>query len=152
MPSINRPLYHRQPGNSNRGSSGNDLSRDIPQEYRRRVGIWLRDMRTDGGMRQQDLGDALGVGFTTISSIENGRSAIPPDRYETLAEILGVPNAEFGKLMLRYSNPWAYGMIYGFTKALREELGQFPNRNGTNAGLVGSSKARHQTAIAKTLS
>jgi len=132
MAAINRPLYHRT---NNRGSKGNDLTRDIPSEYRRRVGAWLKDLRLDAELRQQDIGDALGICFTAISSIENGRGAVPPDRYEAIADLLGVPKEEFGKKMLRYTNPWAYGMIFGFTKELRDELGHVLNRNGTHTGV-----------------
>ena len=132
MPAVNRPMFQRQ--HNARGSKGNDLSRDIPNEYRRHVGAWLREHRLANDLRQEDLAVALGVVATAISQIENGRASIPPERYEALADFLGIPHAEFGKTMLRYTNPWAYAMIFGHTKEIRDEIENIPSRHGTVKG------------------
>lgn len=139
MPTVNRPFAQRA---RRRGASPNnlDLSRDIPHDYRRVVGAWLRDLRLKAGMTQAQLADILGVGFTAISAIEVGRGSVPPERYDALASALGVDRAEFGKTMLRYSNPWAFEMIYGDAMSrserarLKEELAQMPTRVGNGSG------------------
>ena len=113
---------------ANRGSKGDDLSRDIPHDYRRYVGQWLRDLRVQSNLRQQDVADVLGLGFTAVSAMETGRTSVPPEQYEAMANVLGVDHVEFGKTMLRYSNPWAYKMIFGADRKLTDELSELPGR------------------------
>lgn len=122
-------------GRTTRGSSGTDLTRDIPHDYRRQSGAYLRDLRTKRGLTQQQLGEQIGVGFTAVSAIENGRVSVPPDKYELLVSALGVPRQEFGKIMLRFSNPWAYALIFGAREqALKDELAAMPSRYTDRTG------------------
>ena len=130
MSSINRPMYKRLPTNSvDRGSKGADLKRDIAFDYRRTVGIWLRDLRQSRELTQQDVADQLGLGFTAVSAIEVGRSSVPPEKYEELADLYEVDHKEFAKKMLRYSNPWAFAMIFGADKQLSSDISEIPVRN-----------------------
>ena len=123
MTAISNPLAGRSRGDSA------DIPRDLAYEYRRRVGAWLREARLRADMTQQQLADRLGMGFTAVSAVETGRNAIPPERYEALADALGIDHAEFGKFLLRYTNPWCYALIYGTReRSLREDLGLIPER------------------------
>jgi len=126
MPNLSRPLH----GRNARGSTGSDLGRDIPHDYRRKVGAWIRERRLASQLTQQDLANQLGVGFTAISAIEVGRGSVPPERYEAMADALGIDHEEFAKVMLRYSNPWAYGMLFGKDRKLKDELKEMPERVG----------------------
>ena len=105
------------------------LPRDLGYEYRRRLGAWVRQARLAVGLTQQQLADRLGVGFTAISAVENGRNNIPPERYELLAEALGVDKQDFGRLVLRWTNPWLYALLFGDGEhSLKEDLGAIPER------------------------
>lgn len=85
----------------------------IPSTYREAFGEWLKEKRLAAGLRQQDVSDVLGVGITTISGMEVGRISVPPARYEEYADMLGVDRVEFVKECLRFSNPWAYLVLFG---------------------------------------
>ena len=132
MANLSRPFQFR----ATRGSSGSDLSRDIGYDYRRTVGRHVRDWRLAKGLTQEQLAQQMGMGFTAVSAIETGRGAVPPERYEDFAAILGVPRREFGKFMLRYTNPWAYAMIFEeeahADPQLRRDLQAIPERLGVN--------------------
>ena len=53
---------------------------------------------------------------------------MPPHLWEDMAKALEVDPKEFAKFMLRYTNPWAYGLIFGMTPELRAELNTIPER------------------------
>lgn len=96
-------------------------------EYRRKVGSYLRDQRLRIGMTQAELGKVLGMGHTAISAIELGRGSVPPERYAGISSVLGLQEEEFGKFLLRYTNPWLHALIYGTTdKILGHDLKKFP--------------------------
>ena len=131
MANLSRPFQFR----AGRGSDSAELNRDIAYDYRRTVGRMVRDWRLAKGMTQDELARAMGMGFTAISAIETGRSTVPPERYQEFADILNVERVEFGKLMLRYSNPWAYALIFDPEHAdrpLQEDIGSIPERIGVN--------------------
>lgn len=129
MPTINRPFHKRVTA---RGSKPSDLTRDVAHDYRRTVGAWIQHHRSDKDLTQKELGDLIGVGPTAISAIELGRGSIPPERYEVLATVLGIPLETFGMTMLRYTNPWCYAMIFGKDdKKLRDDLETIPTRGGS---------------------
>lgn len=130
MPAINRPFYSRFNTEDHKPRAAGGLDRNTASDYRRHVGLHLREARLGLGLTQSDVGDMVGVGYTTISAIEVGNSSVPPDRYEDMAKALEIPAKEFGELMFRYSNPWAWGMIHGFTPQLRKELGLLHTRQG----------------------
>jgi transcriptional regulator with XRE-family HTH domain len=50
-----------------------------------RIGDLVRTLRTNAGMTQAELGDAIGLSRTSITNLEQGRQAIPTD---TLVRIL----------------------------------------------------------------
>ena len=86
---------------------------DIGFHLRREAGYQLRDMRLQKELTQLGLGQLLGVGETSISSWELGRSSIPPERAAELAGIFNEDPAEFGKFLLRYKEPFIYALLYG---------------------------------------
>lgn len=50
----------------------------------------IRRLRMERGMSQQDLGDALGVGWQTISNVERGATGLNSKKIEAYAAALGV--------------------------------------------------------------
>lgn len=134
MAGISKPMQGRKSGTAKRngrGSAGSDLDEALAYEYRRKVGAKLRDYRLRAEMTQAQLGDILGVGLTTISAIETGRSSLPPERYAAIVSIFGLDRKDFGKFLLRYTNPWLSDLVfYGEDKSLDRDLAQFPERIG----------------------
>jgi len=91
------------------------------QARRRAGGQWLRELRTRRGLSQRELATAVGAEYYTfISQLENGRGRIPPDRYETWAEALGLPVWNFVFNIMRYYDPVTFEILFG-------EAGEFAN-------------------------
>lgn len=89
----------------------------------------MRDLRLSKDMRQSDLCDLIGFGSTALSNIERGHTALASDRWDDMADALGVDRKEFVKVMLRYSNPWAYRTLFGQNDmALAAEIDMIPKR------------------------
>jgi hypothetical protein len=53
--------------------------------------------------------------------------------WEKMAKALHVDSREFVQVMLRYTNPQAYGMLFGFTPELRTELDTTPGHYSKTA-------------------
>ena len=99
---------------------------------RKTIGHYLKEKRKELGLTQQQLLDALGsdAWWTAWSAVERGERSLPPYMWEAVANLLGIPNEEFADTMLRHTNPWAHGMLFGFTPELRAELAEIPERYG----------------------
>ncbi|MBU8544785.1 MULTISPECIES: helix-turn-helix domain-containing protein [Roseomonadaceae] len=80
--------------------------------YRVGFGQYFRDVRLARGLTQRELANLTDVTISAISSIEVGRSFPPPARCVVLADALGVDLAEFGKEVLKWSNPWIFAMMH----------------------------------------
>lgn len=99
------------------------LGSDLAYQYRRIIGGRVRQMRLGADMTQRQLADLLGVGETAVSALELGRSVVSPERYAQLADLFRLDRAEWGKWLLRYTDPFLYALIYGEQDAhLREDL------------------------------
>jgi len=101
--------------------------RDIGYDHRRAAGVYIAELRIRRGFSQRELAKVLGVVNTAISAIELGRNSVPPERYEELADALGVPHRTFAKVMLKHTNPWLFAMLYPDEMA-PEELNTIPER------------------------
>lgn len=114
MPSVTNPLATRR----------DEEGRDVGHELRHAFGRQLRKWREARGLTQLDMGKALGIRDTAWSAIELGRNSLSPERYHDAAEALGVPAAEFAQVMLRYYNPWLYGMLWpkGMPQVMLDEI------------------------------
>lgn len=112
MQRLERPMTSKK---TNRGSVADDVTADFGILYRRTVGRYLRQQRSIMGMRQVDIGNATKLGHTLVCGIEKGSKPIPPARLDALCTVLELPREEFGKFVLRNSNPWIYDLIYGAT-------------------------------------
>ncbi len=135
MTSFVRPLSARNRTLDEKGAISY-AGRDIGYEYRRKFGAFLRRRRLDLGLTQTQLGKALGVGFSAVSAMENGRIALPADRAEAMAEMLKIDKTEMGKLYLRWSNPWIYKLIYDpQDQRLLDDLASIPSRVGVNPAI-----------------
>ena len=111
-------------------SAKSDLAQDIAYDYRRKVGRWVREHRLRVGMTQNQLAHLLGVGFSSVSATELGRSMPSGEQYSVLADTFGLPRAEVGKFLLRHTNPWLYAMIYGEREAsLKTDLAAMSRLN-----------------------
>ena len=119
---ISKPMLGRS-----RSPVESETADDIAYSYRRHIGRYLRDLRDEAGLTQAEVAKHLGVVPTTVSSFELGRGAPSPERYDALAALFGVDRAEFGRFLLRYTNPWLYDMLFESreqqsTKAIPERI------------------------------
>jgi transcriptional regulator with XRE-family HTH domain len=97
--------------------------------YKEFLGEYLKKHRLEKGLSQQEMLERVGkeTWFTNWSAYERGERNLPADLWEPVAQALGIPAQEFAAVFLRYTHPWAYGMIYGFDAALRAELKAIPS-------------------------
>jgi len=102
--------------------------RNQPARNKEIVGFWLKEKRLEMGLTQQEMLDRIGsdAWWSTWSAIERGERNLPPQLWSTVAKALSMDQQEFARILLRYTNPWAYGMIFGFNPALNEEIGAIP--------------------------
>jgi transcriptional regulator with XRE-family HTH domain len=118
MPSFERPMAGRITDNA-----------DIGQEYRRRIGRYISNLRHKQEMTGRELGDLVGIGVTAVSAIETGRNPLPPERYEDFAKALNVSREEFARFMLEHTNPWLYAMLFTNRKAqVLNKITEIPDR------------------------
>ncbi len=90
------------------------LNNGIAQIMRKRAGAYVRGLRQDARLTQQQVARALGYDYyTMISQIESGRCRVPPEDYAAWAQILGVPLAEFAGKMLAFVDPFTHHAIFG---------------------------------------
>ena len=102
---------------------------NIMERNREIIGDWLRELRMERGYGQQQLIDLCGGSWVSSwSEIERGQKNLPPAIWADIAHVLGVPQDQFAKKMLRHTNPWAYAMLYGWTLALRAEVAEIPDK------------------------
>ncbi|WP_336488999.1 helix-turn-helix domain-containing protein [Methylobacterium nigriterrae] len=89
------------------------LASDEVQELRREGGRYLRELREARGLSQRQLAALIGAEFYTfVSQIETGRGRIPPDRYRTWAEALGVEPRAFVQALMRYYDPVTHEILF----------------------------------------
>src|SRR5579863_8557288 len=95
-------------------SNPQKLSQDGVLELRRQAGAWLKQLREARGLSQRDLADKVGADYYTfISQLEAGRGRIPPDRYISWAQALGVEPRFLVRTLLRFYDPVTYSILYG---------------------------------------
>lgn len=88
-------------------------SEDRRQDLRLQAGNWLRTTREAAGLSQRELAEKVGaLYYTFISQIESGKGRIPPERYESWAEALGVDSRDFAIRMLSFYEPSTYKLIF----------------------------------------
>ena len=89
-------------------------------EMRKRSGEYLRKIRLDAGLTQNEVAKALGLDYyTMISQLELGRGFCPPERYVDYAKVCGVDVREFTTQQLRFQNPWAWAILFGQARDLK---------------------------------
>ena|SRR5271166_836544 len=100
----------------------------VPERNREVIGQWIKALRVKAGLTQQQLADAITEGswFTLWSEIERGQKNLPPELYARTAEVLGEDPKKFARVMLRYTNPWTYALLFGADERLKEELERIP--------------------------
>jgi len=90
-----------------------DYSINVSFEDRRRGGEYLIQAREGAGLMAKDVAKHLGVTAAFMSNLERGKTPVKPAYILKLAELYGVPQAEFAKRMLRYRDPVMYAMLFG---------------------------------------
>lgn len=84
------------------------------ERMRKKGGQYLKALRTKRGLTQRALADRLGLEYYTfISQMEVGHARVPTELYPKMAEVLGVPRAEFARHMLKFYDPVVYNEIFG---------------------------------------
>jgi len=119
---------------------------NVPQEFKEYAGAYIRQRRLALGMTQAELVAAIGradMWSTALSSFETGDHNLPPHMWMATADALRIERAAFGKLMLRWTNPWAYLTIYGPDPELEAAVACVPDQYS-----AGSSSRRPTEADA----
>lgn len=84
---------------------------------RKRAGRYLKDLRTEAGLTQQEVAKVLGLDYyTMVSQIENGKTRVPPDKLLPWAKALNAEPAEFGRELLRFYDPFMWTLLFGRRK------------------------------------
>jgi transcriptional regulator with XRE-family HTH domain len=90
------------------------LSSPEVQELRREGGRLLKQLREARGLSQREMCALVGGGvYTFISQIETGRGRVPPEKLRVWAEALGLPAADFAKMILPYYDPETFAVLFG---------------------------------------
>lgn len=71
----------------------------------KKLGVLVRDARTDAGKNKKEAGTAIGASSSTINSIESGRKSPSLPQLELLAYFLNVPLEHFWTDEVRSSAP-----------------------------------------------
>jgi len=105
------------------------FSANVVSSDREDLGKTLRTLRETRGLTTAQVGDHLGVSRAIISLWENGRTAVRPKYMGPLADLYGMDHMEFGKLMLRYRDPFLYALMFGVKgdKALQAVIERLSN-------------------------
>lgn len=94
-------------------SNPQKLSSSEVLELRRAAGRWLKELRESRGLSQRNLAVRVGAEYYTfVSQLEAGRGRIPPDRYLSWAEALGVEPRTFVRTLLQYYDPVTYQILF----------------------------------------
>jgi len=94
-------------------SNPQKLSSGEVLELRRAAGRWLKSLRERRGLSQRQMANMIGADYYTfISQIEAGRGRIPPDRYVSWAEALGIEPKVLVRTLLRYYDPATYQALF----------------------------------------
>lgn len=96
---------------------------EMTMAWKRAQADYVRNLRLDAGLTQAEVAEALGLrDKQMISAIETGRNNVPPARIVKMADILGVDQQEFAKVLLRYQHPWIYAILFGADTRLKAEI------------------------------
>src|SRR4051794_38772318 len=88
-------------------------------------GTALRLLRTEAGLRQQDLGDMLGVTSQAFGQWEGGRGRIPAERWKAVEDVLALGSRQRRSdtigyvLAIVWDEPPGYRAVF-----LRDERGR----------------------------
>ena len=108
--------------------SGKEVEKNLTRLNQVAIGSYLKAARLELGMSQEVAGKPINVQKTAISAMETGIKMLGPDKMVQLGEVYGLDQAEYGRFLLRYTNPWQYGLIFGTDDPeLRADLG-LPNK------------------------
>jgi DNA-binding XRE family transcriptional regulator len=84
------------------------------KKMRRQAGAYIKGLRSDAELTQQELARRLGLEYYTfVSQVENGTARVPPEAYKQWAEALKVELAAFVKTLLSYYDPHTYKALFG---------------------------------------
>lgn len=83
------------------------------QDLRKEGGRWLKELRETAGLSQRELAAKVGAEYYTfISQLETGRGRIPPDRYISWAQALGLAPRDFVRDLMRYYDPLTHAILF----------------------------------------
>lgn len=104
--------------------------------FRKRAGAYVRGLRTDAKMTQQQVAKRLGLEYyTMVSAVEQGYSRVPSEALEQWANALGVRPADFARNLLEWYDPFMYRALFGGPDPVAKVYGE-GRRRGTK-GPVG---------------
>lgn len=98
------------------------MTSEDPRERRAKAGQWLRDRRQRAGYRTAaEFARALGIDKGLVSNYETGRSDVPDDRAERIAEVLGIDIITVRRHFGLWVPKEAAGSVMDRTEAMLDE-------------------------------
>ena len=83
-------------------------------QLRKAAGKYLKKLREDAGLTQQEASAKLGLKYyTLISQVEIGKTGFPQERLKAYAKLLGVDRKQFGVKMMEFYAPDLWDLQYG---------------------------------------
>jgi transcriptional regulator with XRE-family HTH domain len=96
--------------------AGNDgrLAKEEAKQNRKAAGSYIRELRLERELTQNQLSKLLGLEYyTMVSGVENGFNKIPSEALTRWASALGVEPSEFAKRLLSHYEPRYFEAIFG---------------------------------------
>jgi transcriptional regulator with XRE-family HTH domain len=92
-------------------------------QNRKLAGTWLKGLRIESGLTQQELARRLRFRYYTfISQVENGFTRVPTDKMEQWAIELGIDPTRFARQLLSFYEPELYRLLYTRARAKRRAV------------------------------
>jgi transcriptional regulator with XRE-family HTH domain len=108
------------------------LDNDVAKNMRRRFGAYVKGLRVDAALTQQQVAKALGYEYYTfVSQIERGFARVPPEDIQKWAKVLRVDVSEFAKRVLFFFDPYTYHAIFGGKNPLAMAAEKSEHETGT---------------------
>ncbi len=90
---------------------------ELAKKLRKQAGLYVKGLRQDAGLTQNELAKRLGLDYYTfISQVENGFNRVPPDKMHDWAKALKVDPQEFARRLLGFYDPHMYQALFGKSK------------------------------------
>lgn len=83
------------------------------KSLRKYAGAYIKSLREQRGLTLADVARLVDAAWPSwVQQVENGKAAVPADKYELWANALGVKPQPFVKTLFRYYDPYTYKILF----------------------------------------